>query len=289
MKLTRTIWALSVGSAAALVLASAVITSSARAENPPRVLINGQELAGAQMAPTGRIIVPMRPLFEGIGAQIFWDQTTHTVRAFYPGHTVTLQAGNREAMADNQTVVLDTEPVIVNDRLLVPLRFVAETLDATLAWDDQKREARVTLGVTLPENALAEAEPQPVVPYTEDELELMIKVVNSEAYDEPYEGKVAVAAVIVNRVLSPRFAGKTIRDVLMAGAPNRCQFNVVCNGLMNRLPIQADTRQATLEGLAGNDPTQSALYFANLPRAKYQSFWATLTRTVVIGTHTFFK
>lgn len=269
----------------------AAAPGAARAEASPRVLVDGQELAGATMAPSGRILVPMRPLFEAMGATLYWDQASRTVRAFYPGHSVTLQADNREAMADDQAVVLDTAPVLSDGRMMVPLRFAAEALAATVTWDAEHNQALVTLpeGAKLPEEAGIKLQPDPAITYTQEELELMIKVVNSEAYDEPYEGKVAVAAVIVNRVKSPRFSGKTLRDVLMSGAPNRCQFNVVCNGLMNRLPIQADTRQAVLEALAGKDPSQGALYFANLPRAANKGFWSRLTRTVVIGTHTFFK
>lgn len=275
---------------AALALLGAPLPRAALAEPPPRVVVNGQELAGAVLAPTGRILVPMRLLFEAMGATLYWDQQSRTVRAFYPGHTVTLQADNREAWADDRKVVLDTEPVLADGRMLVPLRFAAEALAAGVAWDAEQRVAVVTLppGARLPEGAVARVS-EPVVPYTDEELDLMTRVVNAEAYDEPYEGKVAVAAVILNRVRSPRFSAKTIRDVLLAGAPNRCQFNVVCNGLMDRLPLQADTRQAVLEALAGRDPSNGALYFANLPRAAHQGFWASLTRTAVIGTHTFFK
>lgn len=261
----------------------------ASAEGAPKVVVNGRELAGAAMVPPGRILVPMRPLFEAMGATLYWDETLRAVRAFYPGHTVTLQVGNREAMTDGETVVLDAEPVLADGRMLVPLRFAVESLAGTVTWDQEQRAAVVTLpdDAMIPDTAVAP--PPPIVPYTDEELALMVKVVNSEAFDEPYEGKVAVAAVILNRVRSPRFSADTIREVLTAGAPNHCQFNVVCNGLMNRLPIQADTRQAVLAALAGSDPSRGALFFANLSSARYQSFWASLTRTVAIGTHTFFK
>lgn len=275
----------------AFTLLGAAVPGFARAEAPPTVTVNGRELAGAALVPPGRILVPMRPLFEAMGATLYWDETAQAVRAFYPGHTITLWAGSREATVDDRPVVLDTEPVLTDGRMMVPLRFAVESLAGTVAWDDGQHIAVVTLpgDARIADSAVATAQPEPVVPYTDEEFELMIKVVNSEAYDEPHEGKVAVAAVIINRVRSPRFAAKSIRDVLMAGAPDRCQFNVVCNGLMDRLPIQADTRQAVLTALAGNDPSQGALFFANVPRARYQSFWASLTRTVVIGTHTFFR
>ncbi len=249
-----------------------------------RVLVNGREIPGGVLIPSGRVLVPMRPLFEAAGAEIFWDQVSRTVRAFYPGHSVTLQAGSRRAWADSGEVVLDQEPLILDNRLFVPLRFVGESLSGTVSWDGEKAEASLTL--PLSEEALAAlAKPASVIPYTEEELDLLIRVINAEAYDEPYLGKVAVGAVVVNRVKT-RFSNATsIEQALLNG----CQFAVVCNGAIERLPVLEDSRRAALEALQGNDPTGGAIYFNNLRLAKNLSFWNSLTRTAEIGRHTFFK
>lgn len=254
---------------------------------PVRVLVNGREVPGGVLVPAGRVLVPMRPLFEAAGAELYWDDVSRSVRAFYPGHSVTLQAGSRRAWVGGEEVVLDQEPLILDGRLYVPLRFVGESLSGTVSWDAGKGEANLTLA--LSEEAVAGlAEPEPpkwVIPCTDEELDLLVRVINAEAYDEPYLGKVAVGAVIVNRVKT-RFSNATsIRAVLL----NHCQFAVVCNGAIKRLPVQEDSRRAALEALQGADPTRGALYFNNLRLAKDLRFWNSLTRTVEIGSHTFFK
>lgn len=254
---------------------------------PVRVLVNGREIPGGVLGPAGRVLVPMRPLFEAAGAELYWDDVSRSVRAFYPGHSVTLQAGSRRAWVGGEEVVLDQEPLILEGRLYVPLRFVGESLSGTVSWDGGKGEAHLSLA--LSEQAVAGlAEPEPpkwVIPCTDEEMDLLVRVINAEAYDEPYLGKVAVGAVIVNRVKT-RFSNATsIKAVLL----NHCQFAVVCNGAIKRLLIQEDSRRAALEALQGADPTHGAVYFNNLRLTKDLRFWNSLTRTVDIGSHTFFK
>ncbi len=261
-----------------------------------RVFLNDWEIAGATMSPESRVLVPMRALFEALGAKVYWDEASQTVRAFLPGHTITLQAGNRTASRDGETVTLDSEPRIAAGRLLIPLRFAAESLGATVAWDAAKKEARVTLdwpGGIRPVAASADgagaatapSEEELIARYGAEDVELLARVINAEAYDEPYEGKVAVGAVIMNRLRSPRFQGDTIREIIYA----KGQFMVVWNGLIDRLPMQADSRRAALDALRGKDPSRGALYFADLTRARAKGFWARLVVTVRIGSHTFFK
>lgn len=252
---------------------------------PPRVLVNGQEVAGGLLTAAGRIIVPMRPFFEAVGARLYWDPVARAVRAFYPGHSVTLVAGSRRAWKDDAAVTLDQEPVIVDDRMYVPLRFVGEALDGKVEWDGQRWEARLTLSLPTGTPHLASdatPDPQPVIPYTPDELDLMTRVINAEAYDDPYLGKVAVGAVIVNRVKAG--FGRNIREVLLAPG----QFTVVQLGLINTLPLQEDSRKAALEALSGEDPTGGALYFKerSLPN---RGFWSTLVQTAVIGGNAFYR
>lgn len=259
-----------------------------------RVFLNDWELAGAVLSPEGRVMVPMRALFEALGARVFWDESSQTVRAFLPGHTVTMQAGNRTASHNGQAVTLDSEPRIAAGRLLIPLRFAAESFGASVRWDGARKEARVRLdwpgGIRPVAAPTAPDQDEPsdeelIARYGAADVELLARVINAEAYDEPYEGKVAVGAVIMNRLKSPRFPGNTIRDIIYA----KGQFTVVSNGLIDRLPMQPDSRRAALDALRGRDPSRGALYFADLSRARAKGFWARLVVTARIGSHTFFR
>ncbi|WP_400163502.1 cell wall hydrolase [Brevibacillus sp. TJ4] len=120
------------------------------------------------------------------------------------------------------------------------------------------------------------------VKVSEREIELLARLVYAEGRGEPYEGQVAIAAVVLNRVASPGFPS-TVREVIFA--PNA--FSPVRNG---QLPTKTNetARKAVLEALQGNDPTHGSLYFFNPKTATSKWIW-TRKQTVSIANHTFAK
>lgn len=92
-----------------------------------------------------RTMVPMRKIFELLGAEIDWNADTRTVTATKENTKIKLQINNKaaEIIKDGkvENVVLDSAPLIVNNRTLVPLRFVSESLDKQVGWDDLNKTA----------------------------------------------------------------------------------------------------------------------------------------------------
>ncbi|NMB38960.1 MAG: hypothetical protein GX994_05225 [Firmicutes bacterium] len=127
---------------------------------------------------------------------------------------------------------------------------------------------------------LEQEKQQSQITLKENEMHLLAKAVYAEAKGEPYEGQVAVAAVILNRVDHPEFPN-TIAGVLY----EPLAFQVVANGQINQEPDSL-ARQAAYEALHGLDPTNGALYFYNPSQAKSQ--WIR-SRPVIkaIGKHVF--
>lgn len=253
--------------------------------------VNDARISGAVITEEGRVLVPMRAFFEATGARVYWDEASRTVRAFTGERTVTLQVDKAEAFISGQPVGLDVPPRIFNDRTYVPLRFASEALGGEVAWNDENRVASVRLNrpvnetvVALPVNANPAPDDETVLSlYSPEEIDLFVRVVNAESYGEPFEGKVAVAAVILNRVRSTRFPD-SITDVLMA--PN--QFGVIRNGQANR-KLHPDSHSAVIRALNGEDPSGGALYFTNLTKTPNRGFWSRLEVTARIGNHTFFR
>lgn len=95
--------------------------------------------------------------------------------------------------------------------------------------------------------------------YTQSEVDLLARLITAEAQGEPYSAKVAVGAVIMNRVKSPLFP-KTITDVIYEKNGPYYQFTPVLNGWINK-PADADSIKAAYAALNGNDPTYGALYY----------------------------
>ncbi|HHV55499.1 MAG TPA: LysM peptidoglycan-binding domain-containing protein [Firmicutes bacterium] len=117
---------------------------------------------------------------------------------------------------------------------------------------------------------------------SEEEIELLARLVQAEAGAESYLGRVAVAAVVVNRVRSPQFPD-TIKDVIYQPG----QFPPVFSPGFSNLEPDRLSRQAALAALQGEDPTGGALYFYNPRLAVNRSFWATRTVLAEIGNHRF--
>lgn len=98
-----------------------------------------------------------------------------------------------------------------------------------------------------------------VISYTASEVDLLARLIKAEAESEPYTAKVAVGAVVVNRVQDSRFP-KTITDVIYQKDAGYYQFSPVVNGMINN-PATDEDRRAALEALTGADPTNGALYY----------------------------
>ena len=121
-----------------------------------------------------------------------------------------------------------------------------------------------------------------VISITNEELLLLSKLVTGEARGESYEGQVAVAAVVINRVKDPRFPN-SIKDVIY----QKNAFSVVKNGSIDLQPTES-AYSAAQEALYGNDPTDKAIYFWN-PDIATCKWIKTLNPYMRIGNHVFAK
>ena len=130
------------------------------------------------------------------------------------------------------------------------------------------------LGVTLSNGAVAAANPN------ESETYLLARLIHGEARGEPYVGKVAVGAVVLNRVKSASFPDSIAGVVYQKGA-----FSAVTDGQFDQ-PVSSTSLKAARDAMAGWDPSGGALYYYN--PAKTSNAWMH-SRPVIttIGNHRF--
>lgn len=121
-----------------------------------------------------------------------------------------------------------------------------------------------------------------VVNITNDELILLSRLIAGEARGESYEGQLAVAAVVINRVKDDRFPDN-VKDVIY----QKNAFSVVKNGQININPTELSIKAAQ-EALYGKDPTNNAIYFWN-PDIATCNWIKTLNPYLRIGNHVFAK
>ncbi len=110
------------------------------------ILIDGTALTCdvPPLLENGRVLVPMRAIFEALGANLVWDANNQIAQATRGDTVVTLQLGSNTANINYQPVLLDAMPQVMTDRILVPLRFVSEALGAEVIWHDDSRSVEIT-------------------------------------------------------------------------------------------------------------------------------------------------
>lgn len=116
--------------------------------------------------------------------------------------------------------------------------------------------------------------------YSNQDLQLMANAVYGEARGEPYEGQVAVAAVILNRIEDSEFPNSISGVIFQPGA-----FTAVADGQIWLTP-NARAKEAVLDALNGWDPTENALYYFNPVTATSDWIW-TRPQIKTIGKHIF--
>lgn len=116
--------------------------------------------------------------------------------------------------------------------------------------------------------------------YTEQDLQILANAVYGEARGEPYEGQVAVAAVILNRLESPEFPD-TISEIIF----QPLAFTAVADGQIWLTPNER-AKQAVLDAINGWDPSENALYYFNPKTATSKWIW-TRQQIKQIGEHIF--
>ena len=116
------------------------------------------------------------------------------------------------------------------------------------------------------------------------DMQLMARAINGEARGEPYEGQVAVGAVILNRVKDSRFPNTIAGVIYQSGA-----FTAVADGQINQ-PIAEDSTvyKAAKDAMNGWDPTGGCVYYFNPATATNKWIWSR-PYVITIGKHRFCK
>ncbi len=138
---------------AILLPAALVVANNA----PVTVQIDGQQLETdpAPVIVGNSTLIPLRPIFEALGAEVEWDQDTRTVTATRGDITVKLSIGSARASVNGVEVTLDVPAQIKEDTTFVPLRFVSQALGASVDWDASCRVIISTSGEEVLDRASA--------------------------------------------------------------------------------------------------------------------------------------
>ncbi|MBR0470299.1 MAG: copper amine oxidase N-terminal domain-containing protein, partial [Clostridia bacterium] len=152
------------------------------ADNEPiKIIVNDVELVIPEGDTTpfienDRTLVPMRAIFEALGAKVNWDGETKTIVSYDPVSdvSITMQIDSANMFVGEESVELDVPAKIVNDRTVVPIRAIAEGMNSEVKWDGETRTVTVTKDITKADEPFANM-PNPWTEYaTLDELNAAI-------------------------------------------------------------------------------------------------------------------
>ncbi|MBN6189172.1 cell wall hydrolase [Aneurinibacillus sp. BA2021] len=254
------------------------------------VTVNGQAVHTAYFLQNDSMMVPA-VFFQHMGVIVGWNEDYHAVTLSKGDMIIGLPSGARYAdvyTKQSGTWTRDILKTTTTDRVdgtYVPLRYVAERLGIQLTGTSP---ASVSLSTK-------QANPKPAAPektsYSEEEISWLYKLTEAEAGGEPYKGKVAVAASVLNRVESPNWPN-TLKEVIFQvdtyNGKQYYQYSPVLDKRIYQVKPSSDTIAAVQEALRGSDPSREALIFYNPDKTDNQ--WVrSHTTTAKIGSHIFSK
>lgn len=113
-----------------------VLSASAAPVTTPKVILDGINVS-FDVPPSienGRVMMPLRAIFEAMGAKVSWDSNTMTATAVKGNTTVVFKIGSLEPMVNGIVKPIDVAGKVVGGRTLAPLRFVCEAFGGTVEW-----------------------------------------------------------------------------------------------------------------------------------------------------------
>ena len=137
-------------SLALLTLALAVSPAMAESIN---VYVDGSKVNFQNTEPImvrDRVMVPLRGVFEQMGASVDWSERDQSVTCMKGDQTIRISIGDPRAWVNDKTVNLDQSAMLYRGTTMVPLRFVSESLGADVKWN----EALQSVNITTADNGL---------------------------------------------------------------------------------------------------------------------------------------
>lgn len=244
-------------SPAARTLGAALLLSTlslpALAQNSPiNVIVDGRPIDFGGTPPTqvaGRTLVPLRAIFEALGAQV--EFSAGTIRARRGDTNLQLAIGSSQAIINGQVRTLDVPAQAVFGRTLVPLRFVGEALGAGVNFNAATQTITISSPgagsgsgfPSLPTMGNTPAPPAFTVPETGQS-------VSGTLVDTPQPGTVTISVGGGLRTYAVNNNALILRQISLAASPSAT-------------PMRQAARQITLAGLTAGDPVRLSLDNAN--------------------------
>lgn len=109
--------------------------------NPIGIILDDKNIKFDQppIIQNGRTLVPFRAIYENFGMEVNWIPEDRRAVGYNESMDIIMTIGSNRAYINDSEFILDTSPIIVNSRTLVPIRFISESLGKSVSWDNNNR------------------------------------------------------------------------------------------------------------------------------------------------------
>lgn len=135
-----------------MICSLSLVVSAAKGKVQPIQIYVNDELIPSDVEPTimnDRTMVPIRVISENLGAEVVWNKNTRTVTVIYGSMHLALPIDSDHAVMNEMKIPIDSPAVILNERTMVPLRFIGEAMGVDVEWINETRSVIVTGGKPL--------------------------------------------------------------------------------------------------------------------------------------------
>ncbi len=207
-----------------LVVGALSVPTIANDSQDIKIIVSGNAIECDQppVIVDGRTLIPLRAVAESVGAEVNWDAITKTVSIENDKKVLNLTIGNKyisyQEKTDNSDIVLvpiDVPAQVMNDRTMVPLRVVAETLGIKVDWDAENKTVNInktTDEVTTSETSTASEETTEVSTIDENSTEVTSISESTETTTSEEITKIQVLLSSDRKNLGTKTSSETITD-----------------------------------------------------------------------------
>ena len=265
----------------AALLFTAFALSSLAGDRIVEVRTDGRKL---EFSPSSRLIgdttyVPLYKYCTMMGnTRKEFDEATKTAKITCRGIEIIAQKGQKYIVANGRYIYTGLENVIIDSTMFVPVRPLSKAFGAEVVWHAEDYSVDVyDNGATIESGETF---------YDENDLLWLSRIIHAESNTEPFEGKIAVGNVVLNRARSGEFPNN-IYDVIF-DKKYGTQFTPVANGTIYNTPSE-DCVKAAKICLEGYTLSNDILYFIDAVHAS--NMWVANNRefAFALGNHTFYN
>ncbi|MFP4698117.1 MAG: cell wall hydrolase [Eubacteriales bacterium] len=215
------------------------------------------------------IYVPIRSFADALGASnVTWEKENNSIIVNHNNISLTAYQDSKFILVNGYNLRLKNKVIFYNNKTYVPINSFGSVFGADkIEVDDSNKVVNITKdNYDVPKEFIK-------YNYTDEDVYWLSRIVNAEAKGEPFEGKVAVANVVINRKKSYQFPN-SIKEVIF-DTKSGVQFTPIKLGTIYNTPSE-ECIQAAREALEGNNNIGESLYFIPL---KSTNSWVARNRT----------